>query len=643
MAFPDTPMPITEQAQAAVIQYCKSSATLFYTQYAVRQNLLQRDKAYYREQDRTNDQQRAKMANSVGDASKQQNIVMPVVMPQTESALGYLTSVFLTGYPIFASYAPPEQADAMAQFDAITIDNSTKFGWVPNLMQTMRNGLKFDLGACEVQWEKRKVASVQTPQEKNLAEGTPTETAYEGNVIRNLDPYNVILDPRVSPDKNHEEGEFAGYTELLSRIATLQRMNDLDKRETMNFKKALESGVAQVATTASDTEGYYVPDINPDALIPAGQNLEFDWLKWSGLANPNGGRIAYRNSYTWTVLYARILPRDFNIRGKDVNQDEVQIWKFIIINQQVVILAKRMTNAHNYLPIIVCKPSNDGLGYQSKSFSENAVPFQQASTSLFNSGLASQRRKVYDRLLYDPTRVNKKDIENVSSVARIAVRNSQLGKGLADAVAPIPYNDNGVAEILQMSREVVQMSEMVNGQNRVQQGQFQKGNKTRREFETVMGNANSRQQLQALALEYTFFAPIKTIIKSNVLQYQPEMTLLPNDANAQAIKVDPFVLRKSLLEFQLSDGLITTEKMASLDVANQVLQAAAAVPNIAVEYDIMGLLSYQWKLQGCNWIDKFKRTPEQKQQLATDTAMMTAAGQPPKPAGTPDAGAMGAA
>lgn len=646
MAFPDVPMSISEQAQNAVVQYLKSSLTLYHTQYNIRDQLLQRDRAYYREQDRTTEQQRAKQANQIGDASKQQNITVPVVMPQTESALSYLASVFLTGYPIFASYAPPEQAAAMKQFDAITIDNSTKFGWVPNLMQTLRNGLKYDLGACEVQWEKKKVASVLTPEMKKLDQGTPTETWYEGNVIRNLDPYNLILDPRVSPELNHLEGEFAGYSKILSRIRCLQMMADLDKTETMNFKKALESGVAQIATTAADTEGFYVPSINPDALIPADSLQEFDWLKWASLATPNVGRIAYRNSYLWTVMYCRILPRDFGIRGRDINQDEVQIWKFIVINAQVVILAKRMTNAHGYLPILVAKPSNDGLGYQSKSFSENAVPFQQAASSLFNSAIASQRRKVYDRILYDPTRVNKKDIDNVSPVARIPVRNTQLGKGLADAVAPIPYRDEGVGEILQMSQQVVSMSEIANGQNRVTQGQFQKGNKTRREFETVMNNSSARPQMQALALEYTFFTPLKEILKTNVLQYQPKMQILPNAASPEQITVEPDQLRAALLEFQLSDGLVSTEKMASLDVANQVLQAAAAVPTIPMEYDIMGILAYSWQLQGLNWIDKFKRDEAQKQQLAADTARQAAAGQPPTPGGSPaappDAGAAGA-
>lgn len=212
----------------------------------------------------------------------------------------------------------------------------------------------------------------------------------------------------------------------------------------------------------------------------------------------NSDGIKYANSYERTILYARVLPSDLKIPGK--NRNHVQIWKFIVVNRKVVIFAERQTNAHNYLPIICCKPSNDGMGFQSKSFAENAMPFQSVASGLVNSGMESQRRKVYDRMLYDPSRVNKKDIDVVSSVALIAVKSSQYGKSMQEAVYQIPYRDEGVAEVMSLSSQFVQMGDIVNGQNRVQQGQFQKGNKTRKEFDTVMASASNRGRMRALVL-----------------------------------------------------------------------------------------------------------------------------------------------
>lgn len=642
MATTATPMPIAPSSQEAVVRYLNSALDLYSTSYNIRQQLQMRDAAYSRTKDLTTANTRARQANATGDASKLQNVTVPVVMPQVESALAYLTGVFLTGFPIFGVVAPPEQQDAMGMMETLIGENSVRTGWPLELMKTLRKGLKYNLGAVEVVWKNQKIFNIETPEMKDITNGKPVESYYQGNFITDLDPYNLILDTRVEPAKNHLEGEYAGYTEMLSRIETKKRMENLDPLGTMNFKKAFESPSPGIADSTSATAAYYLPQINPDALLPNVIRAEHNWLNWAGLAQKQEGNgIAYSNSYEYTTLYCRILPSDFGMRVP--NSNHVQIWKFIVINRSVCIFAERQTNAHNYLPIIVCVPANDGLGWQTKSFAENAIPIQDVASGLWNSAMESQRRKVYDRLYYDPSRINKKDIENVSSVARIPVKNSAFGKTLQEAIYSSPYNDSGVAETLGMAAQVTQMGDIVNGQNRVQQGQFQKGNKTRTEFESVMSNSNSRQQMSAIALEYSFFVPIKEIIKSNILQYQQPKTVM-NPQSKMGVQIDPTVLRKSLVDFTLSDGLLPTEKLADTGLFAQMLQIAPTVPSFVAEYDLMGMLTYYFKLQGAHWLSDFKRTPEQMQQyMQTMMSAGQAAGstdQPEPP--VPDAGAQGA-
>lgn len=634
---PTTAMPIDATAQAGVISYLNSAQSLYGTSYNIRSQLMQRDFAYYRENDLSTEELRAKAANQTGDKKKMRNVVVPVVMPQVESQLAALTDVFLTGYPIFGTVAPPGNEDAMASFDATIADNSTRGGWVAELMQCMRDGLKYDLGAVEVVWEKKNIFSITTPELANMTEGTKTEELYQGNFIKRLDPYNLILDTRVSPDKNHIDGEYGGYTECISRITLKRRFDNLAKvnnKLTMNFKEAFESGSATVTNGAQDA-GYFIPTINPDALLPVAQRTEHDWMQWSGLASiRSNNTIAYHNSYEYTTLYARILPSDFGMRVP--NTGTPQIWKFIVINRSVVVYAERQTNAHDYLPIVVCKPTNDGMAWQSKSFAENAVPYQDLSSALMNSAMASQRRKVYDRLFYDPTRIRKQDIENVDPVARIPVKNSQFGKGFEGAVSAVPYHDEGVAEVIQMSQSIVSMAEIAVGQNRVQQGQFQKGNKTRREFDTVMSNASSRQKMSAVALEYSFYVPIKEILKSNMLQYQPPTTLM-NPTDNSKIDVDPSKWRTAMITFTLSDGLMSSEKLASLDVAGTVIQAATQIPMVSQQYDVMGIIEHTWDLQGIHWVRDYKRDANGQAHYLNALAQNTTA-QGNMPPGPPPAG-----
>ncbi len=626
MATKPTPLPIPATSQEKVLKYWQTALDMAGTSFNIRERLLERDRAYYREEDQTTEHQRAKLANIGGDASRVQNMTVPVVMPQVESALAYLSDTFLTGYPIFGVVAPPEFADALGAMSTLIGENSIRAGWPAELMKIMRDGLKYDLGIAEVVWEKKHTFNITTPELKDTTRGSVDPSYWEGNTINWRSPYNVILDTRVAPDRNHLEGEFAGYVEIISRIETKKRMADLDPLVTMNFKAAWESATPGNSPTNGVNGAYYTPYINPNALLPTADRREFSWTNWAGIDQGQGKEgIKYRDSYEWGVIYARVIPDELGINVTDAKK--IQIWKFTIINRQVVIAAERMTNAHNYLPLIVCKPSNDGMGYQSKSFAENATPIQQLASSLTNSALASQRRKVYDRMLYDPTKVRKQDIENTSPVARIPVRNSQFGKGIQEAVYQMPYRDDGVAEILQMAQQVVSQGDVLTGQNRVQQGQFQKGNKTQTEFETVMTNSNSRQKMSAIALEYSFFTPIKEIIKSNILQYQPPVTIM-NSQTKEAVTVDPAKLRQAMISFTLSDGLVPTDKLIDPSTLQMLFQGAQAMPALQSEYDLMGMFTYMMAIRGANWVKDFKRTPQQQQQqLQTMQQAATATGQ----------------
>jgi hypothetical protein len=629
MATPTTPLSIPPAAQTRVQLYIQRALQYYVNSFNVRGQLVKRDLSYIRETDKTQTQSRAKAANDAGDSTKMQNVVLPVVMPQVESAVAYAVETFLTGYPIFGVVAPPEQQEALAQMEALLGENSTTAAWPLNLTQAFRDGYKYNLGAVEVCWEIKKTYSIGTPTNVQAGNGSVEETQYAGNYITRLDPYNLILDTRVAPAKCHIEGEYAGYTLRLSRIAVKERMANLNSASTMNFRQALETATGSNPLTGDMTAAYYVPSLNPGALIPAGQQVEFDWLAWVHNAGSNKKpEIQYQNSYDWTVLYARILPSDFEINTPARNH--VQIWKFISLNG-ILIFAERQTNAHNYLPIIACVPIDDGLGWQSKGLAENAAPYQSIGSSLANSGLESQRRKVYDRIFYDPTRINKKDIDTVSSVARVPVKANNYGKPISEAYNVSPYRDDGVAETMQLANQMGDWADAANGYNRVQQGRFQKGNKTRSEFETTMDNSNSRQKMALQSLEFSFMVPIKMIIKSNILQYQPPVTLV-NTQTKQQVKVDPTALRKAMISFSLSDGVMPSDKLISGDMFGLIFQAAPAMPELRAEYDLMGMFAYWATLRGAHWMKDFKLTPEQKQEkIALMTQATTAAGSPSAP------------
>jgi hypothetical protein len=215
-------------------------------------------------------------------------------------------------------------------------------------------------------------------------------------------------------------------------------------------------------------------------------------------------------------------------------------------------------------------------------------------------------------MLYDPSRVNKKDIDVVSPVARIPVKQQAYGSNISEAVYHVPYHDEGVAAILQISNQIVDMANIVTGQNRVSQGQFQKGNKTRKEFDTVMDRSQERMQMMALLLEYRFFQPLKEIIKLNIMQYQLPGPVVDRRTGDQ-VKIDPRAIREASIEFKLADGVIPVDLMQSGEHFGTLLQMAAGNPMMASQYDLLGAFAYFLQLQGASWINEFKRDEAQQQ------------------------------
>lgn len=610
------PTRISPVAQQRILQQVKHYANSASQLGQLRATFVERDLAYAREQDRTEAQRRAQAANRAGDASKMQNPTVPVVAPQVETTLAYMVELYLSSYPMFPVVSKPELMEEALQIETILGESAVQFQWARHLAMAIRDGLKYNILAVECEWKDEKVMAVANSPEKDMRYGVPTETIFSGNALKRIDPYNLIMDMRVAPCEVAQKGDFVGYNEMLTRIQLKQLFLDLDSTLTMNATEAFSSKHGAVGPGSSNTDAgnmsYYTPVVNP--LQPIAQTVggqPSNWAAWAGIDNA-ARPIDYSDNYLVTTMYCRVIPKELGIvTGKP---GQPQIYKFIIVNGSVVIFVQRKTNAHNLLPIVVSQPIEDGLNYQTKSFADNAIPYQQLSSALYSSAILSQRRKVYDRMFYDPSRIKKVDIDKTDPVARIPVTTEAYGKPILEAFAVVPYRDDGVPNILAMAREVVDMADVSSGQNRVSRGQFQKGNKTRFEVDQVMGNSDARPRMMAVLLEVTLFQPIKHMLKTNILQYQPAGEMY-NRQERKEVAIDPVALRKKVWEFQIADGVLPSAKIVNPELLGQAFQAAAAIPQMAAEWDLMGMLAYQLQLSGAKWVKDFRRTPQQEQNV----------------------------
>lgn len=602
----------------------------------LRTRLEYRDRAYQRQLAVTaDDLKHLKSCMASNVKRRPPALEVPIVMPQIESATAYQAGVFLTSYPIFGVVGTPQNADAALQFESALGDQATKYGWARELIQSIRNGFKYNFGPTVVGWDSRPAWAVGTDRSTDPAlagRAQLTSHRYSGNRIKSIDPYNCFLDMVVSPSVLHSEGEFFGWQEMVSRIQLKRMLTDLDSSKTTHAREAMESTYMGVGAGSSYPLSYYRPSINQMMDIGSQLNTTDNWSVWVGLDSARKGDIEYKSHYMITHFYCRALPSDFGARG-----NIPRCYHAIIVNWSHVIFVEELNVGYDLLPVMIATPNEDGLGYQTQSMVDNTLPYQDMSSSLWNITLEAQRRMVFDRLVYNPKLVDKESIDPASSVARIPLRNQAAardGNDISKAVYQIPYRADGSQMGVQLSEMVSAMADEAAGQNKVDRGQFQKGNKTKTEFETTMGNSNSRQQLTALTLEHQFFQPMKEIVKANTLQFQPAGKIL-NRADRTEVQVDPIQLREAMLEFKITDGNLPAEKMLNSNLLTVFMQTAQALPGVATEYDVMGMFLYWAKLQGAYWLEDFKRNPEQQQQFLQTMAQTTAAQTPPQAPQTP--------
>lgn len=625
MAAPTAQINVNPVQEKKILVYALAAHNLLTNQFSLRSALEDIDRNYMREADYTEAQLRAKLANRIGNKTKIQDLTVPIMMPQVRAATAYYMNVFLTGYPIFGVASDPSNEDAAMQVETILAENSITAGWARQLMLFFQDGLKYNLHGVETTWEQKKVGQVITDAASpNGAKAT--EALWQGNVIRRMDLYNTFFDPRVHPADIHTQGEYAGYIEMYSRTRMKSFINDLfGKVPVSTAIRAFESSPSSVnqGSSMGTPFSYYQPIINPFPIMTRQNQQTFDWMAWA--AGDLGTRkgIRYTNVYEVMKLYARIIPDDF---GFDIpSKNTPQVFKFTIVNGSVLLMAERQTNAHNFIPIIFGQPLEDGLDYQTKSFATNVRDMQDIGSALWNGFIASKRRLVGDRVLYDPLRVRQKDINNTDPAAKIPVRPSAYGKPVGESVYQFPFRDEQTNSLVQGAEAVVKFADKINGQNPASQGQFVKGNKTRHEYDDVMGHGNAGSQSMALMTEHQVFTTVKQIILLNVLQYQPETTVF-NQSKQKNVDIKPVDLRKTAVHFKVSDGMLPTDKEMSTDEYQTTMQAAVQSPTLAKGLDIGAMFVYMMKMRGAD-LSPFQKSQEQQNFETQVEAWQNAAAQ----------------
>ena len=541
---------------------------------------------------------------------KRLEVTAPIVMPQADTMVAYLTSIFLNTPSIFPVTTTPDAQEIADAVNTLFKSFSKDWQWKRNLLLCFKNASKYDIMAAECTWKEVKVGTVSNDMVvagKNTQRQV-TETIKEGFAITHLDPYNTFWDTSIPAALLAQEGEFAGYFERKSTIQLHKYLLSLPVNNGYNHR------LKEIKESQSNCSNYYVPNIvdyDPQTGV-TNWDAHFD-----SMLNVTTGAST---SHEVTTIYCRIVPSDF---GMDVPaKGTPQIWRFVIVNMQYIVYAECKSNAHDYLPIVLGQPFESNLKYQQKALPEELATLQDLASKLWSMEIASSRRIVANREVYNPLLIRGEDINNSSESAKIPLRNAAYNQDIRQAIYSIPYNDPAIGTRSSLAQGISQFASVVTGQNQVSNGQFVKGNKTNSQFDEVLARSDSRQVAMAVLLEDQFFGVLKHILLYDLLQYQQPMQVFDIESK-QVIEVAPEKFLDTAIEFTINDSLSIGEDRVAPETIMTAMQTVQAIPQLQQSYDVGKLFSHLMSLSGVRHLDSFlikqQAAPTPEQQIAATT------------------------
>jgi hypothetical protein len=361
------------------------------------------------------------------DDRKPVSIVVPYSYATLETILTYLVSAFLED-PIFRySGSGPEDVVGAILMEKVIEQQTRQFKAALSLHTMFRDSLSYGMGVVTPTWD-RKWGWKAVVQDSGFmsalfgrfmstgkVRGREETILFEGNRIKNIDPYMFLPDPNI-PITDLQHGEFVGWIEQTNYMKLIElEKNDSDIFNVKYLKGLGPGGRSQFNKARSET----------------GRSDKFG----TSTNSYGAGMTTAPIDVVW--MYWTMIPND-NKLGKEEYPEK---WLFGLAADKVLICAKRLDLNHNMYPVAVCAPDFDGYSSTPVSRLELMYGMQEALDWLFNSHIANVRKAINDMLIVDPSLINMADLQDPRPGKLVRMRRSAWGRGVENAVKQLQVND----------------------------------------------------------------------------------------------------------------------------------------------------------------------------------------------------------
>lgn len=551
-----------------------------------------------------------------GDARKPVSIVFPYSYAVHETLLTYMVQAFLQD-PIFRYEGTgPEDIIGATMLELVIQNQCIKTKVALSLHTFFRDALGYGVAYAAPTWVQKWGRKTVKQESTGLFDflgrvisGTPVQRVetdallFEGNALRNIDPYYALPDPNV-PIQDIQEGEFFGWVEHTSFSALLSE--EQYNEDLFNVKYVRH--VQQKKSQYGSKDRHKREERHGGAIEQ----------------NSNDKKTTPTDVIRMEIL---LIPRDWKLGDSEYPEK----WTFAVANDAVVIQAQPSNFNHNQYGVITAAPEFDGYTSTPLSRLEILYGMQTVINWLFNSHVTNVRKAINDMFLIDPYLVNVKDLKDPKAGKLIRLRRPAWGRGVKDVATQFPVNDVTRQHIADAGW-IVQFMNTISGSDESMMGSLRSGGPerlTKGEFQGTRAGAISRLEriarvvgLQAMQdLGYQFASNCQQLMDEDLYVKMSGMwqEKLMRDRGIQApngrINVTPFDI---LVDYDVNvrDGSVPGSNFSEFWI--QAFNIIMSNPEMAQQFDTTRLFMYIARNMGAKSVEDFIR----KEPVQTNTQVM---------------------
>lgn len=367
------------------------------------------------------------------------SVIMPVSYAMMDTLLSQMTTTFLDS-PIM-KYSGTEDIIGAILLEKVIEIQTLKLKTGLALHTLYRDSLAYGFGVSSPSWfvktGKRVVSferevtadeeifnirallglpeeNSETPKKRKLID----DVLFEGTDLLSIDPYRYMPDPTVPIDRP-QDGEFVGW------ISPSNYFNLLLEEQS---GKSNLFNVRYLKLKPFDTVGR-------SALFG---ELSRNEKSGVGVEDRAGSKSDLISDLDTIAMFVKLIPKDWNLG----DSEKVSYWEFRIAGDNVIIKAKPLEFPFDSMfPVAVLAPEYDGHSIVPISKIEVNYGVQEHIDFLISSHFENVKRAVNDIIIYDPTVINSRDVNNPIAGGRWRTRRGNFNKNIRDSVFQLPIQD----------------------------------------------------------------------------------------------------------------------------------------------------------------------------------------------------------